>query len=481
MADEKLKETVLDALLDALAGREAQKSQQKHDLPAGFTITSNLLHGPAGIFGAAGVDQQVFSTRVRPTGLSAVLPARGNNDTNPVVGYLTGFTDDEDADEKTYACDDPLQAGSLKSCFQGSAFGRVERKTDTLELNALGQRVNRGEFSDLMLVNEPLMTGDFATPTVPNTFGAAFSSELNARLMTVGVAFQNALGRMNWTGNPTNNTSGGYAEYNGLERLITTTHTDIFTDADCPSLASDVKDANYKTVESDAADIFSYMTMIWRFVNHNARTMGFDPVTWAWVMRADLFQQLVDYWPCVYATYRCAGSAGNPNGTDALTMRQMSNDMANGLYLKIDNREIPVILDDFIPEDTSTTNANVPEASFASDIYLLPLTVRGGIQVSFYEYFDYTAPNAALRAIQDGRLNNFWTSDGGKFLWTHNQTNWCVAWLAKIEPRLRLLTPHLAGRLQNVMYSPLQHFREPDPEGPYFVDGGNEDGDWAPY
>jgi hypothetical protein len=478
--DENMKEMVLDALLAGLQERVGSV-QQKHDLPAGYTITTNLMHGPAGIFGAAGIDQQIISTRVRPTGLTSRLPARASNFTNPIVGYLTGFLDDEDADEKTYACDDPLEAGSLKSCFQGSAFGRIERKTATLELNALGQRVNRGEFDDLMLLNEPLLVGDFGTPTVPGTFGQAFASELNARLMTVGVAFQNAIGRMNWTGSTANNTSGGYAEYSGLETLVTTTHTDVLTNVSCPSLASDVKDANYKTVENDAADIFSYLTTIYRYVKHNARTMGFDPVEWAFVMRGDLFQQLSDYWPCVYATYRCAGGTNTPNVTMGLEMRQLANDMANGYYLKLDNVNVPVIIDDFIPEATSTTNANVPEASFASDIYLLPLSVRGGIATLFYEYFDFGGPNAAMQAVQDGRLGTFWTSDGGKFLWTLNQTNWCVAWLAKIEPRLRLLTPHLAGRLQHVMYSPLQHFREPDPAGPYFVDGGNTTGSWSPY
>ncbi len=478
MADEKTIEAVKAALMEMIAGGQ---ERQKHDLPAGFTPTTNLLHGPAGLFGAAGIDQQIFSTRVRPTGLSSVIPARASNDTNPIVGYLTGFTDDEAAAEKDGVCDDPLAAGNLKSCFQGTAFGRIERKTATLELNALGQRVNRSEFDDLMLVNEPLMTGDFGTPTVPGTFGQAFRSELNARLMTLGVAFQNIIGRMNYTGNPANNTNGGYAEYNGLELLVTTTHTDILTHNSCPSLASDVKDFNYHTVENHTAELFNVLTMLYRFVKHNGRTMGFDPVDWRFVMRGDAFQQISDYWPCVNATYRCAGSAGNPNGTDALVMRQMAIDMANGLYLPIDNVKVPVIIDDFLPEDTNTTNANVPSGSFASDIYLLPFSVRGGVQTLFYEYFDFTGSNAALQAIQDGKLANFWTSDGGKFLWTNHQTLWCVEWYAKMEPRLRLLTPHLAGRLQNVMYAPLQHFRDPDPASAYFVDGGNTTMNNNPY
>jgi len=39
-------------------------------------------------------------------------------------------------------------------------------------------------------------------------------------------------------------------------------------------------------------------------------------------------------------------------------------------------------------------------------------------------------------------------------------------------PRLRLLTPHLAGRIDSVVWSPLQEFRSPVPGDAYFVNGG---------
>ena len=60
----------------------------------------------------------------------------------------------------------------------------------------------------------------------------------------------------------------------------------------------------------------------------------------------------------------------------------------------------------------------------------------------------------------------------GAFLTWPRQTNQCVVWNAKIEPRLLLRTPWLAGRLQNVLACPLQHEREPFPDDPYHVDGG---------
>ena len=48
-------------------------------------------------------------------------------------------------------------------------------------------------------------------------------------------------------------------------------------------------------------------------------------------------------------------------------------------------------------------------------------------------------------------------------------------------PRLRLLTPHLAGRIQNVVWTPLQAFREPFHDQSYFIDGGLTTGDNLQY
>jgi hypothetical protein len=44
--------------------------------------------------------------------------------------------------------------------------------------------------------------------------------------------------------------------------------------------------------------------------------------------------------------------------------------------------------------------------------------------------------------------------------------------IAKTEPRLILRTPQLAGRLQNVVYVPLQHADDPLPSQDYHVNGG---------
>lgn len=482
MDKSQVKMAVIEALADLVGGK--MNAGYKHDLDAGFTLTTNFMHGPSGIFGTAGLERDVFSTRIKPRGLLSTLPAVGTVDTNPIVGYLTGFTD-ESGDEPDTPCETCVKAGNIKSCLQGTAFGLICRETDELNLADVGRHVNRGEMFDLRLVNDPMLNNAelWVPSSVPKGAQQVLNREVLARWLTLGVSFESKLCELIWTGDPNNNNGTGYAEYSGLESLVTTGHTDVLTQTSCPSLDSDVKDMNYLTVEDDGATIFSYMTMVYRFVKHNATHMGFMPVQWTWVMKDSLFRKLADYWPCVYASFRCNATSNDlNNNTDAMEMRRMSDEMYTGQYLLIDGERIPVLLDDCIPyEKNGDAGSDLPSGSFASDIYLLPWTVRGGLPVMFMEYFDYSAPNGVMQAIMDGRMGQeFWT-DGGRFLWSYRRTDWCALWKARIQPRLRLLTPHLAGVLQNIRWTPLQAFREPLHDQGYFVDGGDTYRSNAPY
>lgn len=478
-----------NALIEALADLVAPRLQAgyKHDLPAGFTLTTNFMHGPSGIFGTAGADRDVFSSRVVPRGLLQYLPAVPSVDTNPITYYLTGFTA-QTGSEPYAPCAECVKAGNIKACRQGTVFGKICRETDELDISAVGRHVNRGEYYDLRLVNDPiLMNSDWIPTSIPRAAGDVLNREVLARWLTLGAAFEQVLSRMVFTGSTLNNVGTGYAEFLGLEQQVGTGHTDVIDQTSCPSLDSDIKDARGASVETDAAGIFALMSMLYRYVKHNAETMNFSPVVWNWVIKDSLFRVLCDYWPCVYASFACtspwtnAQGAGVVNGTDAMTMRRMSDDLYNGRYLTIDGERIPVIIDDAIPYRSSAQGFNLPAGTFDSSIYLLPMTIRGGQQVTFMEYFDYAATNSVMQAIQDGRFTNeFWT-DGGRFLWTFSRTKWCVNWSAKVEPRLRLLTPQLAGRILNVRWTPLQMFREPFNDQGYFANGGITTGHNAPY
>jgi len=149
----------------------------------------------------------------------------------------------------------------------------------------------------------------------------------------------------------------------------------------------------------------------------------------------------------------------------------MRDSMRTGQYLMIDGQRVDVILDDAIAETEPVAGV------FSSTIYFVPLTVLGNVPVTYLEHFNYDAPGAAMDAARvfapDG---SYYSSDSGRFLWHRKPpTNFCVQFLAKTEPRLLLLTPHLAGRLTNVRYSPLMHERGSFTNDGYFVDGGRTD------
>lgn len=469
------------------AHKNGRRPSLKHDLDAGFTVSDNYMHGSTGIFGQPGIERDVFATRIHPQGLLSLLPSFGTVYENPIVAYLLGFTDDESGDEKSGVCDTPLGPGEMKSCLQGALFGRLERKTDVIEINKVGRTTNRGEFRDLRIVNDPLLDPGFSVPGVPREAAGVLNREVLAKFLALGIAHERLMGPLVYSGSPANNSAGGgYMEFHGLETLVGTGKIDVITNDTCPALDSFVHDMDYARVDTSANAYVEILTVAMRRLQHMARRMRMDPVDWRIVMREDLFLELVDIWPCAYATYRCTvDNVADSNiarvMVDGNEQRRMADAMRNGMYLLIDGRQIPVVVDDYIPEDTTTNNANVTEGCFASDIYILPMTVGGGLVSTYLEYYDYTAPNSVMQAVMDGRLGTFFWTDGGRFLWTFRQTGWCVEWWAKIEPRLRLLTPHLAARLQNVMYCPHTHLKEDTPSSDYFFDGGVTERSNAPY
>lgn len=464
---------ILEQLAKELMVRTGQKA-----LPSG-TASGPYLTGPGGMFGTAGLRRDVISTRVQARGLASALPARGTNEMQPLFPYITGFLAPS-GNNPTNVCDDPKTAGPLKTCWQTAQFGRYSFQTREFEINHAGQRTNRGEFQDLQLVN-PLIS-DQGGLTSPASAGGrmSFLNEMVMRMVEVGVAYQDVLVRQVYTGNPANNTGGGgYKEFPGLDILIGTTKVDATTGSPCASLRSDIKGFNYANIStSGGQSIVNVLTYMMRMLRHNAERMNMGGVRWAITMRQALFWELTAVWPCAYMTYRCLAQDNTQtqlvvNSNDQIAMRDA---MRNGSYLLVDGVQYPVIIDDGIVEENRADNGNIPITGYASDIYVVPLTIRDGtMAATYWEYYDYGADNSAMDVATVGGWagsRDFWT-DGGRYLWHKKPPlNWCVQMVSKIEPRLILSTPHLAGRITDVVYQPLQHERDSINGDDYFVDGG---------
>ena len=444
----------------------------KHDSP-GSPITAGYSHGDGGNLSFPGVDPMVFHTHVGHRGIIGQLPVQGSVFTNPTYQVYTGVTATTGA-EKDGVCELAPVAGLLKSGLLTSVFGRYERATSEIELNRLGQRLDRSDPMDLSLVGSPIQqSGLFNTgPAGGGPPADLLSNEFSRKMWELATAFHRLLGQQIWTGSPANNSAGGgYKELTGLSLLVATGHTDAQTGLALPSVDSDVKDFNYLDVSANGAALVDAIAFLYHTRKTLAIQTGIMPVRFVLVMHPDLFHEVSAVWPCSYLTSGCAlpaigggGAILNLQGDAQIALRDQ---IRTERFLPIEGDRIEVIVDDGIPTDTSTTDANVPEGAFSSDIFLLPMSVAGGNSVLFLEHFQYDNP-----AIQDALGNLTLGRIEGAWITVPTQTRWCLQWQTKIEPRLVLRTPWLAGRLDNVVASPLQRTRSPFPDDPYHVDGG---------
>jgi hypothetical protein len=453
--------------------------------------TTNWIHGPGGILGSCALEQQVVSARITPTGLSSVLPLQMTRTTNPEFAFITGMESSGDAEPTTECANCP--SGITQSCIQIAQLGRVCRETKELDIDRTIKRINRGEI-DYELINDilGLEPRDVYQAVQSMDFNTILNVATAWAMIEVGSMFQQALVPMTFQGNPGNNVGTGYLEFPGLDLLISQNYVDAHTGANCAALDADVKSFDWADVGLVDANgnfrIVTYLSWLEQFVYYNSVRMRLQPATWIFAMRAELWHMLTEIWPIVYQTSR--GLTAVPPGTqlvlDATDATRMRDEMRRGMYIDINGRRHGVVIDDGIVEyNEATGQGNLVAGQFASNIYMIPLTVRGNIDATYYEALDFRATAPELAAAPGGLLaNRFWTDDG-RFLWTIDQANWCYVLLGKIEPRIILRTPMLSGKIEYVAYTPLQHFRDFDEDSDYFVKGGEPSRPapsfWAPW
>lgn len=448
------------------------------------TPTTTYAHGPGGLFSAFGLSRQLFSAMILPVkGLQAMLPVRPSQDMNPLHGIITGVTATSGS-EPNGVCDDPPTAGLAKLCTHSFVFGRFSRQTQVYNVDRFGELINRGEFTDFEVAGNPFLQGNKATvPMIPGGGGAMANvarSEVAKAMFELAVAWARDFAQKIYEGNPSNNTAGGgYQEFYGLNYLINTGYRDAITGQACAAadaLVRSFANGNISTTGSSA--IVDEIAYIMRFLQSNAYRMGLAPVTWAIAMTYELFYELTKIWPCAYMTNNCislqTGSTNFVDAGDQVRMRdEMRGDLGNrtGQFLWIDGQKVPVVLDDAIDND------GVGSGTYVTQMYFVPLTALGSVPLTYFEYFNYDGPNAAMSAYREfAPEGSYQTTDGGRFLWHRPApNNFCVKTMAVMRPRLILETPYLAARLTNIRFTPRIMMRSGFTDSPYFVDGGRTD------
>lgn len=458
----------LERLVVALEAALKDKSLHTKVGPANQQ-TGPLLTQPGGMFAITGLDTDVISLHVSPRGLGAALPAIPASLDDPRYAFLTGFSDDIGA-EADYPCDD-APTGYMKAGTLTAQFGRIMKQTNTMEIDKL-LHTQRGVNTDLRLMNN-VLNGDTGLSLDNMDQGDLLNLVVKMEMVDVGVRFERSLGRMLWDGTITANTAhGGYKEFPGLDSQIATGQKDAENGMLIPSADSLIYNFGNLMVDSSVHDIVEYLSMMEFYLRDLADRTNMGPVTYALVMRPELWFELSALWPCRYLSYRCAVGGNNPiviNDESNVTMRDA---MRNGKYIDINGNRYSVILDDGLPELSNANVGTIPVGSYSSSIYFVPIKARGNFPVLYWEYLDYRRVAAQIAPMGQGTRNvSFWT-DNGKYLWVYRDKGYCFDLQAKIEPRVVLRTPHLAGKIQNIRYTPLTHLRSAYPDSPYWQNGG---------
>ena len=462
-------EVLVEQLVTAL--QQAQVGPGMHTKAPGNQHNAMLLTQPGGMFAVTGMDNDIISTHVSPRGLGAMIPAFGSDVDDPRFGFLTGFSDDIGA-EAVYPCDD-APTGYMKAATFTAQFGRLMRQTNTIEVDKLLHR-KRGVNTNLRLLNS-MLTGNVGLDMNNMNDSDIMNLVVKAEMVSVGVRFERKLARMFWSGTPANHTAGGgYKEFPGLDAQIATGQVDAESNVSVPAADSMIYNFAFNEVDGSTRDIVEYMSMMEFQLRDYAERTNMTPVTWVIVMRPELWFELSAIWACRYLTQRCTAPGVtalsiNVTGSEQVTMRDQ---MRSGNYIVINGNRYTVVLDDGIHEYTNANSASVPAGNWASSIYFVPLRVRGNFPVLYWEHIDYGQLPRQLSPLGAGQRNvPFWT-DNGRYLWVYRENGYCFDLQVKAEPRIILRTPHLAGKIQNVRYSPMEHLRSPFPDSPYWKNGG---------
>lgn len=446
-------------------------------------------HGQGGLFNIVGTNDNIFSAMMMPNvGVLSVIPAFSASlvsgdmfgaNSAELDTLLTGVTSgalDDFSNQPTTDCADGPVGGLAKVCTIFNPLARFRAGVREVSLYRAGLRLDNCDPLSLRLLNGPSLTGIFGVPDNIPTESNIVRNEWALRTWETAVSFRRMFAPRVWTGTPANN-SGERKDLVGLEIHINENNKrDFASSALCTAANSDVKEFGYDLVGGSGRDIVEYIEMADFYAReYNGSRMGLNPIDGVIVMRPEMWEVVSQTWPVrqyqaalnQMANFAAAGRV-IVNATDAQSDRNMYRDQ---MILPIRGRNIPVIVDDSMPQETNITNANLLPGQFASDIYFLPLRVMGGIPVTFFEYYNYDNEQARgfLRNIGDAFT---FTTDGGMFRWYVNFKNGCLNTTFEFSPRLKVKTPMVGWRINNVTVEPLQALRSPFPDNPYFLNGG---------
>lgn len=460
--------------------REISELIQKHDPSPANALGTNVPHGLeaaghpfAGLWTTPGPRPDMWAMFARPRSIAQLLVSGAvSREQRSEFEILTGITAGSGSNPVNF-CDPAPKAGLAKSCIHRAYFGALRLDTNTTELPTLGGYLNAADYDrsiiNLEATNNPFVPDILANATNPN-------SQTFMELFTAGIQFERISEQLIFQGNNTvalgaSTFTGVMREFNGFDNEITTGRVDAIANVACPAADSLVQSWGSALITGSVAgpggvfyNIVEVLTEMWHYLKTKAEQQNMLPTTWVMSMRYDLFRALTRAWSCIYVTNGCNVASGSqPNNIDAVSQKQMQDEMFNGRFLWMDGERVPVVCSDGI----ANTAIN---GGFRSDIYFIPLNSLG-VRTTFIEFFDQ-ANNVITDYNNVAGPSNYRTLNNGAMALARMDNGFCLQYRLAMQPRLIMRTPQLAARLTNIVHRNFIYSDDPFPGGVYHRDGG---------
>ena len=447
----------------------------KHDTSSA-TPSAQALHGyfpgnadQQGLFTSMGARPGMFNATARVRSIGRYLPLMRNPIMNEIIDVMTGVTAGSGTNA-TSACATAPKAGDLKTAKQTYTYGIIHLGTKVDDLTQMGQRVNRADVPR-EIYNNARVDNPFL-PDVPGIDGLSNTAQrFRAHMYTLGIEIERNVSPVHFVGvaGTEDDTYRGVArQWNGLDNLVKTGHTDSVSGLVAPALDSDV--VSFDTLVS-GTDTFGRtfveaLTDTVFGLRERAGRLGMGGVQWAIVMRPDQFRAVTEVWAPSYFINRIDGEQYNEVMRDAAAVTRFRDEMFQGTYLLVAGEQVPVILDDSIARETLGNN------HYKSDIYIVALS-WSGMPLLYGDYFPMNNAEAEEYVSASGIGDTTTTTwNNGLYRVFKRMTKACVEYDLFGKFRLVLDAPFLSGRLDDVAY--MSYFRQTDavPGHSYHYDGG---------
>jgi hypothetical protein len=448
--------------------RGSKQIGRKHDLPDGFQTYVDP-YGQTGVFSNPFDASPLWSAVQQPKTLLDSLPMEEADNTNELQGIATGITEGS-GDNPASTCDDPPVPGHLKICRQNVLFGQMYLGSPVIKLDQLGRKLYKGQ--------QPRTIANYASglsPLIPEPLrdeDVNYASMTSLMLYELGTEIRRAIARIEIDGDITQaNTAterGWIREFSGLSRLIKNGYVDAVSGIACPAADSTVLTWDEATMDASST---TYGLTLPQLLNDLvfgktdlADEVGMEETSFFFAMDKRLFRQLVFLMSCSYAMSRCVGTSGMPIQRAAAEIERNVNDMYRGRYLDLNGERWSVRFTSGSEVDT--------EGGLSSSIFFVPEQWNGNALTKL-QYFPMDNAEVNQWIAEFGDSAGWFTSNNGMYAWSQLAEKFCRQMLVTAWMRMKVETPFLAARVDDIPFGSYVGYRDWDPQGASHVNGGS--------